>query len=176
MMNGELLEEVNSFKYLGATLTKDGTSLAEIRIHIATATVATAKLKHIWKSKISFRTKHKLFKSLVCSILLYGCESWTLLAETERRIQAFENKCLRKLLNISYKEHKTNEYVWDTVNAMAGPQEPLLAIVKRRKLTWYGHITRHDSLCKTVLQGTIEAATREDHATAGQTTSRNELA
>ena len=43
------------------------------------------------------------------SILLDGCETWTLLADPEKRIQAFENKCMRKLLRISYSEHKTND-------------------------------------------------------------------
>ena len=90
------------------------------------------------------------------SILLYGCESWTLLADTEKRIQAFETKCLRKLLRISYREHKTNQYVKDKVKSLVGPQEPLLATVKRRKLLWYGNTTRHNSLCKTILQGTVE--------------------
>ena len=90
------------------------------------------------------------------SILLYGCEAWTLLAGTEKRIQAFENKCLRKLLRISYRDHVTNESVREMVVAYVGPQEPLLATVKRRKLTWFGHVTRHDSLSKTILQGTVE--------------------
>ena len=156
VMNGELLEEVTQFKYLGATLTKDGTSSSELRIRTAMATAAMARLHPIWKSNISFRSKHRLYKSLVCSIFLYGCESWTLLAEEERRIQAFENKCLRRLLRISYKDHKTNDFVWDSVSGLAGPQEPLLSIVKRRKLKWFGHVTRHDSLCKTVMQGTVE--------------------
>jgi hypothetical protein len=160
-MNGEKLEEVTNFKYLGATLSKDGTSTAEVHIRIATATSAMARLNRIWKSNaISFPTKYKLFKSLVVSILLYGCETWTLHADTERRIQAFENKCLRRLLRISYLEHKTNQFVQDTVSAFVGPQEPLLATVKRRKLAWFGHVTRHNSLCKTILQGTLEGGRR----------------
>ena len=111
-MNGELLEEVSSFKYLGATLSKDGTCTAEIRIRIVTATAAMARLGRIWKSSsISFRTKYSLYRALVLSILLYGCEAWTLLAETEKRIQAFEMKFWRRLLRISYMDRKTNDYV-----------------------------------------------------------------
>ena len=121
---------------------------------------AMARLTRLWKSNISFLVKHKLYKTLVVSILLYGCEAWTLLADTERRIQAFESKCMRRLLGISYKEHKTNEYVWQTVESLVGPQEHLLATVKRRKLKWFGHITRHDSLCKTIMQGTVEGGRR----------------
>jgi hypothetical protein len=155
-MSGQQLEEVANFKYLGATLSKDGTCTTEIRIRIATATAAMARLTKIWKSNISFSTKYKLFKSLVLSILLYGCETWTLLADTEKRIKAFETKCLRKLLRISYLEHKTNDYVRSKVRSYVGPQESLLSTVKRRKLAWFGHVNRHDSLCKTIMQGTVE--------------------
>lgn len=161
VMNGQKLEEVNSFKYLGATLTRDGCCTAEIRIRIGMATSAMSRLDRIWRSNsISFSTKHRLYKSLVVSILLYGCETWTLLAATEKKLQAFENKCLRKLLRISYREHKTNAYVRSTVTSLVGPHEPLLATVKRRKLAWFGHVTRHNTLSKTILQGTLEGSRR----------------
>ncbi|GFS00104.1 LOW QUALITY PROTEIN: hypothetical protein ElyMa_004545500 [Elysia marginata] len=112
-MDDESLELVHKFKYLGATLHENGSSTVEVRTRIALATAAFAKLEKIWKSSISFKAKHKLFRSLVSSILTYGCETWTLMADTERRIQVFENKCLRKLLRISYKDHVTNESVRD---------------------------------------------------------------
>ena len=61
-MNGEPLEEVNSFKYLGATLTKDGTSTSEVRIRIGMASSAMTSLERIWKSNISFKSKYKLYR------------------------------------------------------------------------------------------------------------------
>ena len=85
------------------------------------------------------------------SELLYGCETWTLHAAFEKGIQAFETKCLRKLLRISYLEYKTNDCVWSKISFLLGPQEPPLATVKRRKLAWYGHVTCHDRLSKTIL-------------------------
>ena len=105
---------------------------------------------------ISFPVKLKLFKSLAVSILLYGCESWTLTADLSRRIKAFEHTCYRRVLHISYKEHRTNEFVRQQVTNYAGRQEPLLATVKRRKLAWDGHIYRQESLAKIILQGTAE--------------------
>ena len=132
----------------------------EIRTRIALATAAMARLTRMWRSDISFQTKYKLYRSLVVSILLYGCEAWTLHADTERRIQAFEYKCWRRLLKISYREHKTNDFVKNMVESFVGPQEPLLATVKYRKLKWFAHVTRHDSLCKTILQGTVEGGRR----------------
>ncbi|GFS16931.1 endonuclease-reverse transcriptase [Elysia marginata] len=93
----ELVQLVHKFKiYLGATLHEGGSSTVEVRTRIALATAAFAKLGKIWKSSISFKAKHKLFRSLVSSILTYGCETWTLLADTERRIQDFENKTVHE--------------------------------------------------------------------------------
>ncbi|KAL8561519.1 hypothetical protein ACOMHN_057213 [Nucella lapillus] len=62
------------------------------------------------------------------------------------------------LLHIHYSEQKTNEYVRQRTDTLAGEQEPLL--VKRRKLAWFGHVNRHDSLAKTILQGTVEGGRR----------------
>ena len=77
-------------------------------------------------------------------------------SDSEKRIQAFETKCLRNLLRIPYLVHKTNDWVRSKMNFLADPQEPLLAAVKRRKLAWFGHVPRHDSLSKTILRGTLE--------------------
>ena len=84
------------------------------------------------------------------------------LADSETRIQAFESKCLRKLLRISYLEHKTNGLVRSKISFLLGSQEPLLATVARQKLAWFGHVTRHDSLCKTILGGWATPGSAEE--------------
>ena len=94
-----------------------------------------ARLNRIWPCKtVSFASKFKFCKSLVTSVPLYGCETWTLLANSENKIQAFETKCLREFFRISHLEHKTNDWVRSKINSLVGPQEPLLATVKIRKL------------------------------------------
>ena len=156
MLDGEKLEEVDNFKYLGSIITSDGTSVKEVKTRLSLASSAMTRLNIIWrKQNISFPVKIKLYKSLVISVLLYGCESWTLNAETERRIQSFEFRCYRKLLGIKYTEHRTNSYVEQEIKAKAGKQEPLLSTVRRRKLAWFGHVTRHNNLAKTILQGSV---------------------
>ena len=100
-------------------------------------------------------------RSLVTSIFLYACESWTLTAELKRRIQAKEMRCYRKILNISYKDHVTNEEVRAKIQQVIGPHEVLLTIVKRRKLQWYGRVSRSSDLAKTILQGTAEGGRRQ---------------
>ena len=95
-------------------------------------------------------------RSLVASIFLYACESWTLTAELQRRIQAMEMRCYRKILHIPYKDHVTNEELRAKIQQAIGPHEDLLTIVKRRKLQWYGHVFRSSGLAKTILPGTVK--------------------
>ena len=93
----------------------------------------------IWRTNtFSFASKFKLYKSLVTPILLYGCETWTLLADSVKRIQPFETKYMRKFLRISYLEHETNDWVRSKIILLVGPQEPLLATGNRRNLAWFG--------------------------------------
>ena len=99
-------------------------------------------------------SKFKLYQSLViapsssmtvkhgpCSLIL------------KKRTQAFKIKRMRKLIRISYMEHQTNDGVRSESNLSAVPFEPLLTSVKRRKLAWFGRVTRHDSFSKTIPQG-----------------------
>ena len=108
-VNGERLENVTQFKYLGAIITDEG-SKSELISRIAQTTAALAKLKTIWANKnITLQSKVRLMRSLAISIFLYACETWTLTADLQRRISAMEMRCYRKLMNISYKDHVTNE-------------------------------------------------------------------
>ena len=62
---------------------------------------------------------------------------------------------MRKLLSISYFEHKTSDLVRRKMNFLLDPQERIMATAKRQKLAWFGHVTRHDSLPRPILQGTM---------------------
>ena len=53
-------------------------------------------------------------------------------------------------------QQKSNDWLLGKINFLVGPQEPLLATVKRRKLAWFGHVTHHDSLSTTIFQGTLK--------------------
>ena len=118
------------------------------------------RLKPIWKDKnIILRSKIRLMRSLVVSIFLYACETWTLTAELQRRVQAMKMRCYRKILCISYKDHVTNKEVHNRIKQAIGPYEDLTT-VKRRKLKWYGHVSRTSSMIKSILEGTVRGARR----------------
>lgn len=159
-VEGQKLEEVGSFKYLGAIISDEG-SKQEILARIAQSTAALTKLKTFWQDRnISLASKIRLMRTLVISIFLYACESWTLNADTQKRIEAHEMRCYRKILNISYKDRITNEEVRSRISTALGAHDSLLSIVKKRKLTWYGHVTRSSGLAKTILQGTVPGGRR----------------
>ena len=114
-------------------------------------------MKPVWIYRsISVSSKIQLMCSLVTSVFLYACESWIL-----TRIQAMEMRCHHKVLCITYKDHVTNEEVHARIQQAIGPYEDLLTIVKRRKLQWYGHVSRSSGLAKSILQGTVNGGRRQ---------------
>ena len=122
-VNGQKL--VTSFKYLGSVITDEG-SKPEIPSRIAQATAALTRLKPVWSDRsISLRSTIRLMRSLVTAIFLCACESWTLTAELQRRIQAMEMRCYRKLLHISHKGHVINEEVHTKIQQAIRPHEDL---------------------------------------------------
>ena len=95
-VNSQEFETVTSFKYLGSVITDEG-SKPEILSRIAQRTVALTRLIPVWNDRsISFSSKIRLMSSLVTSIFLYACESRTLTAELQRRIQGMETRFTAK--------------------------------------------------------------------------------
>ena len=154
------LDEVQSFKYLGAMISEEG-SKPKLLSRIAQATTAWSGLKIVWRDRnITLRSKIHLMHYLVISIFLYACEPWTLAADLQRRIKAMEMRYYQRLLNISYTVHVTNEEVHNRIRYEICQNEDLLTTVKRRKLKWYGHVSRSSGPSKTILQGTVNGGRR----------------
>ena len=119
---------------------------------IAQATAAFTK--PIWRdNNVSLGSNVNLLCSFAISIFLNACESWTLTAELEKRMQAFEMSCYRRLLNIPCKDHVTNEEDRRKIQAAIGEYGEVLTLIKKWKLRWYGYVSRSSSLAKIILQG-----------------------
>ena len=147
-IDNEKLETVRSSKYIGAIVSNEG-SKPEVLCRVAKTTAAVTKLKVIWNDKnIAISFKINLMRSLAMSIFLYACETWTITADIERRIQALEMRCFSKLLGVLYRDHIANEEVKARIGNAIGSYEDLLTSVKRRKLKWYEHVTRSSGLAK----------------------------
>ena len=132
------LEQVQEFKYLGSWIDCDGEISTEIKRRIGQATGAFNRLKPIWRSnKYSMRLKLRLFNSNVLSILLYASECWKINTQLEKRILAFENMSLRRMLNTSWQQKITNA----EIRRKTG-QPPVIELLKRRRWTYLGHVLR----------------------------------
>ena len=91
-------------------------------------------------------------KCYVWSILLYGAKTWTHSKSSMKRIKAFENWCLRRMLKISWTEKKSNKEVFE----MCSTKPELIQKLVRLKLKYAGHIMRHTNQQKSLLEGMVE--------------------
>ena len=150
-LNGKQLEEVTSFEYLGVRIQNNGDNFQEVRQRLTMGIQALGRLKSLWRDT-DITTRMKVLKAIVFPMATYGCESWVFTGRVEKKITAYENKCTRKILRIPYTKHVTNEEVRKV--CLIGKEE-LLRTVKRRKLKFFGHMARHNSLQKTVMEGRV---------------------
>ena len=98
---------------------------------------------------------------LVSSIFLYACESWNMTAELQRRIQAMDMRCYARYYTSHTKTMLPTRKSVPRSSRAIGPHEDLLMIVKRRKLQWYGHVSRSSGPAKTILRGTVKGGRRQ---------------
>ena len=97
-------------------------------------------------------TKIRTLKTYVWSVLLYGCECWTISNNNKKKLEATAMWFIRRLMGISWKERKTNEEVLK----LSGTSRSLMKTVRKRQMEFLGHINRKNGLEKIVLCGKIE--------------------
>ena len=117
---------VEAFEYLGSLIDKDGDCSKVIKRRLATASKKLVEMDKLWRSEDK-EMKLRIIKSIVFPTAVYGRESWTISKKMAARINAFENKCYRKILNV----HWTNESVYSELSVKPGV---LLGFVKTQKL------------------------------------------
>ena len=146
------LEQVKEFKYLGQTITADAKTETEIRIRTCIAKGRYQELNKILSNKkISQKLKLRLINCFIMSVFTYGCETWTINKDIENKINAFEMWILRKVANVKWSDKITNE----DVLLRLGVELSLLKTIQSRKLSYFGHIKRHHSIKKEILEGKV---------------------
>ena len=117
-------------------------------------------LKKKKKSRdITFPTKDQLVKIMVFPIVMYGCESWTIMKAECRRIDAFELWCWRRLLIVPWTARRSNQSILKEIS----PACSLEGLMLKLKLQYFGHLMqRTDSLEKTLMLGKIEGGRRRE--------------
>jgi len=149
-LKGEIIENVDSFCYLGSIVEAGGGTEADIKARINKGRVAFSMLRRIWNSgSLSLKTKLKLFKSNVLSVLTYGSETWSLTKILENKIQTFVNTCLRQIKKIFWPRTISNEDLWKSCGI-----SKIGALIQARKWRWLGHTLRkgQEEISKTALK------------------------
>ena len=137
-VNGETLGEVQHFKYLGSYISSNSDIEKEINTRIGLAAQAFNRLQNVWKSSmLHTRTKLRIYKSNVRSVLLYAAETWRTNRRFESRLRGFEGKCLRRILKLRWEQRVTNE----EISRRTGINNIVLE-VKQRRWRWLGHVLR----------------------------------
>jgi hypothetical protein len=143
---------VKQFSYLGSTISEDCKSHIEIRRRIILGKEAFSKNNEIMRGKLELNLKKRLIKTLIWSVVLYGSETWTLLKEDIKRLEAFEMWIWRRIMKVKWTEHKANEEVLEMVKE----KRMLMKTIRVRQKNWVGHVLRSDSLLRTVWEGRME--------------------
>ena len=137
-VEGNPVEQVSSFTYLGSALSSDGTIDKELGIRIGKAYSAFSMLCRIWYNRnIRTCTKIRIYRAAVLTVLLYGCEAWTTTQVQDRRVEAFHQRCLRKILRIQWYKRVSNREVLERAGI-----EPISKFIGNGRLRWFGHLIR----------------------------------
>ena len=152
-LNVESIKEVDKFRYLGSTVTSDARDITTIKINIAKAKATFGRLRNVLtNSKLSMNVKLSIVNTFVYSVLLYGCVAWTLLKESEDRLEAMEMWIYRRILKIPWTDKVSNKEVLERM----GKERCLLSKIRMRQLKFFGHVYRHETMEKLAVSGMIE--------------------
>ena len=157
-IDGEKLETVSDFIFLGSKITADGDCSHEIKRRLLLERKVMTNVDSIFKSRdITLPTKVRLLKAIVFPVVVYGCESWTGKKAECRRIDAFEVWCWRRLLRVPWTARRSNQSILKEIS----PGISLEGMMLKLKLQYFGYLIRRgDSLEKTVMLGGIEGKRR----------------
>ena len=153
-IDGETVEIVTDFIFLGSKITADGDCSLEIKRCLLLGRKAITDLDSILKSRdITLLTKVHLVKAMVFPVVTYGYESWTIKKAEHWRIDAFELWCWRRLLRVPGTARRSNSSILKEIS----PEYSLEGLTLKLKLKYFGHLMRRTNLLeKTLMLGRIE--------------------
>ena len=157
-INGETMEIVTDFIFLGSKITVDGDWSHEIKTCLLLERKAMANLDSILKSRdTTLPMKVHLVKAMVFPVIMYGCESWTIQKTEHWRIDAFEMWCWRRLLRLPWTAGRSNQSTLKEIS----PEYSLEGLMLKLNFQYFGHLMgRTDSFEKTLMLGKIEGGRR----------------
>ena len=152
-IDGETVETVSDFIFLGSKITADGDCSHGIKRNLLLGRKVMTNLDSILKSRdITFQTMVCLVKSMVFPVVMYGCESWIVKKAERQRIDAFELWCWRRFLRVPWTARRSKQSILKEIS----PGISLEGMMLKLKLQYFGHLLRRvDSLEKTLMLGGI---------------------
>ena len=157
--DGEEMETVTDFIFLGSKITANSDCTHEIKRCLLVGRKAMTNLDSILRSRdITLLTKVHLGKVMVLPVVIYGCESWTIQKAEHQRIDTFKLCCWRRLLRVHWTAKRSNQSFLKEIN----PEYSLEGLMLKLKLQYLGHLMgRIDSLEKAMMLGKIEGERRK---------------
>ena len=135
-IDGETVETVSDFIFLGSKITADGDCSHEIKRCLLLGRKVMINLDNIFKSRdITLPTKVRLVKAMVFPVVMYGCESWTVKKAERRRIDVFELWCWRRLLRVPWTARRSNQSILKEIS----PGISLEGMMRKLKIQYFGH-------------------------------------
>ena len=155
--NGETMDIVSDFIFLGSKIIADGDCSHEIKRSLILGRKAMTNLDSILKNRdITLLPKVRLVKAMVFPVVMYGCESWAVKKAEHQRVDAFELWCWRRLLRVPWTARRWNQSILKEIS----PEYSLEALML--KLQYFGYLMqRNDSLEKTLMLEKIEDRRRK---------------
>ena len=136
-IDGETVETVSDFIFLGSKITADGDCSHDIKRRLLLGMKVMTNLDSIFKSRdITLPTKVHLVKSMVFPVVMYGCESWTIKKAERRRIDAFELWCWRRLLRVPWTARNSNQSILKEIS----PGCSLEGLMLKLKLQYFAYL------------------------------------
>ena len=133
----ETVETLSDFIFLGSKITGDGDCSHEIKRRLLLGRKVMTNLDSIFKSKdITLSTKVRLVKAMVFPGVMYGCECWTVKKAEHQRIDAFEQRCWKRLLRVSWTARRSNQSILKEISPGISLEEMMLKL----KLQYFGHL------------------------------------
>ena len=156
--DGETIEIVRDFIFLGSKMTADADCSHEIKRRLLLGRKTMTNLDSILESRdITLPTKVYLVKVMVFPVVMYGCESWTIKKAEHRRIVAFELWCWRRLLRVPCTARRSNQSILKEIS----PEYSLEGLMLKLIPQYFGHLMRRaDSFEKSLMLGKIEGGKR----------------
>jgi len=136
--DGNPVDVVESFTFLGSIQTSDGYCKPDIACQIGLAFSAVSSLNNIWNAKhLSIQTKGRVYQTLVLSVLLYASETWTSVASDMKAIESFLMKCQRRIL-----ENRRHDFVRNSEVSLRTGLTPVSDRIIRGRNAIFGHVAR----------------------------------